>query len=401
VVFTSFASDLVPNDTSSALDLFVRDLATQTTTQLAQALWNTGYSDAPHDVSADGRYVVYSRSVAGGTVELAEIDRDSDADGLFDEPGTVVTRSLTTPAANEMHALPARSLDGRFVAFVIRAQFGTSTLVRLDRDTDADGIHDEPGATALATIAACTSPAFDSSSIEPYRPAISADGARVAWFSARVGPYFAEWYQVYAWDAATGAITLQSYRESTGECSAGFVAPFGPSMSGDGRHVVACMDSTTVVPGDPAGLDALLFRHDVAPVGIARYCFSAPNSVGPGARIDWSGFASRSQNAFAVSVSGCPPGTSGLFFYGPTIQIAPFGNGWRCVGGSLFRLGVQTVDAGGGAVRPVRFDLPPADAGPGALLPGSSWNFHFYYRNPAGGGAGFNTSDALHVPIHP
>jgi hypothetical protein len=29
--------------------------------------------------------------------------------------------------------------------------------------------------------------------------------------------------------------------------------------------------------------------------------------------------------------------------------------------------------------------------------PGTSWNFQFWYRNPAGGGAGFNLSDALHV----
>ncbi len=401
VVFTSYANDLVPNDTNNALDLFVRDLVTQATARIAEALPMTGYADAGLDVSANGRYVVHSRLVPGLGVELAEIDRDSDADGLFDEPGTIVMRSIATPVANEILALPSRSLDGRYVAFVVRSASGPTSLARLDRDTDVDGVFDEPGATSVTTIAACTSPPFESASSEPYHPSISSNGARIAWFSARVGPYFTEWFQVFVWDAATGAITLQSYRESTGECSVGPVAPFGPSLSGDGQRVVACMNSTTVVAGDPPGLDALVLRFDIEPVGIARYCFGAPNSVGPGARMGWTGFASRSQNTFSVNVNGCPPGTNGLFFYGPTVTVVPFGNGYRCVSGSLFRLGVQTTDAGGAAARQVRFDVPPADAGPGALLPGSSWNFNFYYRNPAAGGAGFNSSDALHVPIHP
>jgi hypothetical protein len=35
------------------------------------------------------------------------------------------------------------------------------------------------------------------------------------------------------------------------------------------------------------------------------------------------------------------------------------------------------------------------------LQPGSSWNFQFWYRNPAGDGSGFNLSDALHVDFAP
>ena len=39
-----------------------------------------------------------------------------------------------------------------------------------------------------------------------------------------------------------------------------------------------------------------------------------------------------------------PPNTSGQFFYGPTQTAVPFGNGYRCVTGSTFRLGPQQLD---------------------------------------------------------
>lgn len=401
VVFVSGASDLVANDTNNAPDLFSRDLSTQTTTRIALAVPTTGFSGASHDVSFDGRFVVHSRLVAGVGTELAEVDRDSDGNGVLDEPGTLVTRTLATPGTSEILALPSRSLDGRFVAFVRRAVFGSSTLMRLDRDTDSDGVFDEAGATSLLPIAQYSSPLYESSSSEPYTPSISSSGARIAWYSAGAGPFFSETRQVYTWDAATGAINVQSYSEPTGECSFGSVGPFGPSLSGDGQRMVACMSTANVAAGDPAGYDALLLRYDVEPVGIARYCVGAPNSVGAGASVSWSGIPSRSLNQFTISVSGCPPGTSGLFFYGPTTTFMAFGNGWRCVSGSIFRLGALSTSGSGTAAQQVRFDLPPADVGPGALLPGTGWNFQFYYRNPAAGGAGFNASNALHVPIYP
>jgi hypothetical protein len=35
------------------------------------------------------------------------------------------------------------------------------------------------------------------------------------------------------------------------------------------------------------------------------------------------------------------------------------------------------------------------------IQPGTSWNFQFWYRDPAGGGAGFNLSDAVMIPFRP
>lgn len=406
VVFSSSAGDLVAGDGDSVADLFARDLVTQTTTRIAQALISGGFVNPGHDVSADGRYVVCSRTAPGGAIELAEIDRDSDVDGIYDEPGTIVTSTIAATIPGESLLLPSRSLSGRYVAFVRRNAIDQSTLVRLDRDVDGNGILDEAGTTALHVISTYVSPPFYEASSVPYQPSISSDGSRIAWFSSRAGPYYTEAMQVFVWDAAGDVIRIQSYEENTGSASnplfsGGLYGTLGPVLSGDGQRIAACLNSANVAAGDPVGIDVLVLRHDIAPVGVARYCYGAPNSVGNGARMGWTGFPSRSQNAFTVSVAGCPPGTSGLFYYGPTVQVAPFGNGIRCVGGSLFRLGIYTVDAGGNASHQVRFDLPPADIGPGAWLPGSAWNVQFYYRNPAAGGAGFNMSDGLHVPIYP
>ena len=39
--------------------------------------------------------------------------------------------------------------------------------------------------------------------------------------------------------------------------------------------------------------------------------------------------------------------------------------------------------------------------GPGQISAGSTWNFQFWYRDPAGGGAGFNLSDGLQLTFCP
>ena len=133
-----------------------------------------------------------------------------------------------------------------------------------------------------------------------------------------------------------------------------------------------------------------------------NYCEGLVNSTGSRADISWSGSTSHLANALTLSASGLPSNQLGLFFYGPNqIQIA-FGNGLRCVGGAVFRLNPpQQISPFGDISRNVDFNAAPMSSGTGLVLPGSRWNFQFWYRDPIAGGANFNLSNGLTAPICP
>jgi len=124
------------------------------------------------------------------------------------------------------------------------------------------------------------------------------------------------------------------------------------------------------------------------------YCIAAPNSTGAGATISIQGSSNVLTDDLVLVASQCPASEPGLFFYGTGRVSTPFGDGYRCVGGTVFRLGPFAFsDAGGQVTYAVDYDsLHPG----GALAPGSSWDFQFWYRDPAGmGGSSFNTTNAM------
>ncbi len=131
------------------------------------------------------------------------------------------------------------------------------------------------------------------------------------------------------------------------------------------------------------------------------YCQSAPNSTGVGGVVGWIGSTSVADNSLRLVAEECPAGNVGLFFYGTSALQQPFGDGFRCVGGSVFRLfPLANIQFGGVAFRDVDFSAPPA---PGATItPGSTWHFQFWFRDPGGpGGSGFNLTDGLSVTFCP
>ena len=130
-------------------------------------------------------------------------------------------------------------------------------------------------------------------------------------------------------------------------------------------------------------------------------CSGAPNSAGPGALIGSSGSPSLTTNDLTLFSSGCPPNKTGIFYYGPNSIAIPFGDGLRCVGGSITRLAPRQTDALGFASQTLDLDSAPFDGGSGQAVAGATLRFQFWYRDPAAGGAGFNLSDALAVKFCP
>jgi Tol biopolymer transport system component len=117
VAFDSDASNIVPGDTNSARDIFVRDTLTNTTTRVsvdsAGNQRNSGsYSPS---ISADGRFVAFT-SDSSNTVPD---DTNSTRDIFVRDTLTNTTTTVSVDSAGNSgdSDSPSISADGRFVAF--------------------------------------------------------------------------------------------------------------------------------------------------------------------------------------------------------------------------------------------------------------------------------------------
>ncbi len=128
------------------------------------------------------------------------------------------------------------------------------------------------------------------------------------------------------------------------------------------------------------------------PVGV-NFCVAETNSTGGAATITVSGSQSLAANDLTLTTTGVP-NKPFLYFHGPNQQQVPFGDGFLCAGGALIRIVPPGVAVGGVATRTV--DLPSA-----GISSVGDRNFQCWFRDPAAGGAGFNTSDAATVTFVP
>jgi len=125
------------------------------------------------------------------------------------------------------------------------------------------------------------------------------------------------------------------------------------------------------------------------------------NSMGIGAMLSGLGSPSVAQDDLALRADGMLPGQPGLLFAGLNAidggHGIPFGDGLRCVGGSIVRLGVRVADALGTA------QWGPGLAGAGGWSGGDLRGFELWYRDPGGSpcGSDFNLSNGVAVLFRP
>jgi Tol biopolymer transport system component len=179
VAFTSYAPNLIAEDTNDGSDVFVRDLQAHTTTRVNQY---TGGFEAEGDslrpsISADGRFVAFDSDawnlVWGDTNDTFDVfvhDRQTD----------ITTRVSVDDSGTQSDGAsyrPSLSADGRFVAFYSDA----SNLVPGDTNGAADVIlYDrQSGATKRVSVA----DGGAESNSDSLRPALSASGRLVAFES--------------------------------------------------------------------------------------------------------------------------------------------------------------------------------------------------------------------------
>jgi len=148
------------------------------------------------------------------------------------------------------------------------------------------------------------------------------------------------------------------------------------------------------------------YDMDITLVGgqtATNYCTSAPTSTAPGGSvISASGSASVAANDLELHCTGVVTGEPGLFYYGPgTVQALPFGDGFRCVGGpsgTVVRI-FPFVNADAFGNMNATLDITnPAHS---QVAAGATLNFQGWFRDTAGGPAGFNLSDGLAIIFTP
>ena len=267
VVFESFATDLVANDTSidGIQHIYVRDRTTEQTERVSVAS-NGVHADQDSrspSISADGRYVVfysqannlvsgYGAIVSSADYEVYIYDRNT---GIID----VVSKNINGTESNGSSSEASITPNGHYVVF----SSDSSDLVTGDTDTSDDVfVRDlRTGITELASIP-YTEPLSLCSS---YNPAISADGQHVA-FKSKCNQMAltddAGYTQLYVRDRTLNQTTLVSVNNTgvAGNYNLD-LSRFKPSLSGNGRYVAFNSYADNLIDGDTNDTQDI-FIHD-------------------------------------------------------------------------------------------------------------------------------------------
>lgn len=270
----TFASDgnnlLLATDTNGATDVFVRDRTASATKRMSitsSGAQSNGPSYEPL-ITPSGRFVVFTSDatnlVSGdlnGSSDIFVRDRDTNADGRFEEGGNVATRrvSLTSLGSEGTGSskLPSISSDGRFVVFQSEASNlapdtnATWDTFLHDRDADGDGVFDEQGAISTSLVSASTTGVQGNSG--SFSPSISADGRYIAFESDATNLVLGDLNglrDVFVYDRVTSTTTRASVSDSEEEANGPSGAEGSSGLSGDGRLVVFRSGASNLVAQD-------------------------------------------------------------------------------------------------------------------------------------------------------
>jgi len=248
VAFTSEATNLVPNDTNRASDIFIRDRKTGTTSRVSVSSHGVQGNEDSYDpsISADGRYVAFvswaSNLVSGDTNHCIAVAADyrGCADVFVRDRlnGTTGRVSVSSSGAqgNERAENARISADGRYIAFSSWA----STLVPGDTNecSEGGGVDEPAGCPDVFVRDLVThrtervSVASDGTQLPDggYLPSISADGSVVTFLILNETRTR---FHLAIRDRATGTTT--NVPDPTGVDP--MSGPFAAIVTADGKHV--------------------------------------------------------------------------------------------------------------------------------------------------------------------
>ncbi len=277
VVFSSFATNLVPNDTNSAADVFVHDRATAVTTRVSvdSAGVQANDTSTTPGLSADGRFVVFSSDATN----LVPNDTNGASDIFLHDRQTRQTSRISVDSVGNQadggSFDPYISADGGIVVF------GSDATNLVPGDTN--GVLDVfvrnlvAGTTTRVSVSSTGVQSNGDSGFDFRAQVCSADGRFVIFDSDAtnlVDPPTNGFSQVYLHDRQTGITRLLSTDAAGNQANA---AAFGGFVSGDGRFATFQSEATNLVPNAPT---RQLYLRDLQAGTIQIISVNATGEVG-------------------------------------------------------------------------------------------------------------------------
>jgi Tol biopolymer transport system component len=254
VAFASDATNLVPNDTNHATDIFVRDLKRGTTRRVSVGPSGRQANGPSFDpsISADGRFIAFATDatnlVPGGTTGEQVFVRD-----LRSNTTHLVSADSSGHPGNGASFTPSISADGRFVAFASNAASlipgGTTHEQVFVRNMKA-------GHTSLVSQSSSGKEANGPS----FNPSIAADGKFVAFASdaGNLVSHGSPYANVFVRNLKAATTRLAS-APSSGHPANG--NSYTPSISAGGRFVAFVSSASNLVSGDTNRVPDVFVRN--------------------------------------------------------------------------------------------------------------------------------------------
>jgi Tol biopolymer transport system component len=247
VAFQSAASDLVPDDTNGAMDIFVRDRQSGTTERVCGVQPNASSSSPA--ISADGNFVAFVS--AATNLVSTQLNGKKNVFVCDRTTGTIELISVNTAGVpgNGDSLVPAISGDGNIVAFKSEAD----NLVPHDNNGVVDVFARDraAGTTERVSVSFNGGDANDGS----FLPVVSRDGRFVVFGSAATNLVLHDFNNashVFIRDRQTG-VTLLVDVASDGSLANAGTPDVAPAISADGNHIGFVSFASNLAPNDKNG----------------------------------------------------------------------------------------------------------------------------------------------------
>ena len=278
VTFQSAANNLVPNDSGTTPDVFLRDVQAGTTIRLStNNAGNAGGNDYSRDPLIDraGRFVVFA-SRASNLTSLPDLNFLEDV-LLYDlQTGTkrfVSINAAGTAAGNGLggggyFANPVHfsiSADSRYVAFYSQS----GNLVTNDTNNNGDDVFRYEVATQAKILVSVNLAGTSGTIGGSSEPSISTDGRYVAFQSVAndlvnvADETGGGTTDVFVRDMVAGQTYLASLNSAGNRTGNGF--SFQPVISADGKRIVFHSRASDLITNDLNGFEQDVFTFDVSP----------------------------------------------------------------------------------------------------------------------------------------